>query len=340
MFDSTECNPESGPTAPGAAGSNGAVVVFGGAGFIGSHLVARLRAQGAGHIICFDKRAPSRPVEGVEYRLGDIRDLGGVHLNCAVPQVFNLAAVHTTPGHLPSEYYDANVLGAVEITRFARRHHTVQVVFISSISVYGPDETAKDEATSPTPVSDYGRSKRMAEMIHEDWLAEAGDRKLVISRPAVVFGPGEGGNFTRLARMLQKGWFVYPGRTNTIKSCIYVEDLVDWLLDAAALDDRFTLFNAAYSERYTIKDIVDTYRAVAFPSVRTVVLPARVLRTLAAILRPVSAAGLGVHPERIEKLMTSTNILPTWAETHGMATRERLKAGLHRWHAKSGGTFT
>lgn len=229
--------------------------------------------------------------------------------------------------------------GAIQIARFAQRHDTRQIVFTSSISVYGPDEIAKDETTPPAPTSDYGRSKRMAEEIHHDWLQANPERNLVIARPAVVFGLGEGGNFTRLAKMLSRGIFLYPGRRDTIKSCIYVGDLLDWMLEAARRQERFILFNGAYSNRYTIEEIVETFRKVAFPKARTKLVPAPALKTVAALLRPVSATGLGIHPERIEKLMVSTNILPGWAEKAGLPTRDRLEAGLQEWLTQGDGKF-
>ena len=315
------------------------VVVFGGAGFIGTHLMQRLRALGVGTIVSLDIRAPKRPVAGVAYHIGDVRDLSGFSIAARDPLVFNLAAVHTTPGHEPWEYYDANVRGAIEIARFARRHAAHRIVFTSSISVYGPDETAKDETTPPTPVSDYGRSKFIAEQVHRDWLEGDAQNRLVIVRPAVVFGLGEGGNFTRLAKMLKKGVFVYPGRRDTIKSCIGVGDLVEWMLAAAARDDRVILFNGAFSNRYTIEEIVETFRRVAFSKARSVTVPAGLLRGAAALLRPVSATGLGIHPDRITKLMVSTNVLPRWAEQAGLPTRDRLEASLMEWKAQGGGNF-
>lgn len=316
-----------------------AVVVFGGAGFIGGHLMERLKAEGFERIVSVDIRAPKRPVEGVEYLHHDVRALDDLDLGGPVPVLFNLAAVHTTPGHAPWEYYDTNVRGGIGITRFARRHQTRSIIFTSSISVYGPDEIAKDETTAPTPVSDYGRSKFMAEQVHKDWLAEDEGHKLVVSRPAVVFGPGEGGNFTRLARMLKKGFFLYPGRKDTIKSCIYVGDLVSWLLEAGARADRFILFNGAFSNRYTIEEIVETFREVAYPQVKTFMVPSGVLKLAAAILRPLSVANLGIHPDRIEKLMVSTNILPGWAEAAGLDTRDRLQASLEEWKSVGQGEF-
>lgn len=315
------------------------IVVVGGAGFVGTHLMERLISQGLRRIVSIDLRAPKRPVAGVDYRLHDVRDLDSLDLGETVPVLFNLAAVHTTPGHEPWEYYGTNVLGAIGVARFARRHDTKTIIFTSSISVYGPDEVAKDETTPPTPISDYGRSKFMAEQIHRDWLHEVDGRKLVISRPAVVFGLGEGGNFTRLSQMLRKGFFVYPGRKDTIKSCIYVGDLVTWLLEAGSRDDSFILFNGAFSERYTLEQIVETFREIAYPKARTFMVPAGALRSAAAVLRPLSSAGLGIHPDRIQKLMVSTNILPGWAEQAGLPTRDRLRPGLEEWKATGGGLF-
>jgi len=316
-----------------------AIVIFGGAGFIGGHLMERLRSEGFRRIVSVDIRPPRRPAEGVEYIRHDVRALDDLDLGGPVPVLFNLAAVHTTPGHAPWEYYDANVLGAVGIIRFARRHQTRSIIFTSSISVYGPDEIAKDERATPTPVSDYGRSKFMAEQVHRDWLNEDPGRKLVIARPAVVFGPGEGGNFTRLARMLKKGGFLYPGRRDTIKSCIYFRDLVSLMLDAARREDRFILFNGAFSDRYTIEEIVETFRKVSYPQIKTVMVPAGALKMAAAILRPLAITNLGIHPDRIEKLMVSTNIVPGWAEAAGLETRNRLQRSLEDWKSVGKGEF-
>lgn len=318
---------------------SGATFVFGGGGFIGSHFLQRLAGRDQGPLISVDLREPRHRISGVRYLTGDVRDLSQLRYDGAIARVANFAAVHTTPGHDPWEYYDTNVRGALEVTQFARRHSVGQILFTSSISVYGPDERPKSEDSDPNPQSDYGKSKRIAEQIHDSWVAESADHRLVIVRPAVVFGLGEGGNFTRLSRLLERGIFVFPGRRDTIKSCIYVEDLVDWILAAEGLEARRTLFNAAYTNRYTIEEIVSVFRRVAFPRVRTFSVPAPVLRGAAQCLRPMSMAGLGIHPERIEKLMVSTNILPTWAEAAGLATRDRLEDALRDWRDKGNGAF-
>jgi nucleoside-diphosphate-sugar epimerase len=96
-------------------------------------------------------------------------------------------------------------------------------------------------------------------------MEEDSSRKLVICRPAVIFGHGEGGNFTRMAKLLKKGFFIYPGRKDTVKACFYVGDLLEAIEYAARHNQRFTLLNGCYPDRYTMEQIVDTFRQHHFP---------------------------------------------------------------------------
>ena len=316
-----------------------AIVVFGGAGFIGTHLLGHLSRNSGAGLYSVDIKAPKRPVEGVTYLTHDVRDLTGFGLGGEVGTIFNLAAVHTTPGHEDHEYFETNVLGASEVTAFARRCGCKEIVFTSSISVYGPGEETKDETTPPAPTSAYGRSKRLAETIHMRWMDEAADRNLRICRPAVIFGRGEGGNFTRMASLLRKGWFVYPGRKDTIKACVYVEDLVESFDIARGRPERFVLYNGCYPDRYTLEQIVEAFRGSYAKSARTVMVPRAVVMGVARALRPVSTLGLGVHPDRVTKLVKSTDVFPGWLDGNGYAKRGQIQSALDRWASDSNGTF-
>lgn len=318
-------------------------IVFGGAGFIATHLLRRLVQESGRRLISVDIRDPVRPVAGVEYLRGDVRDLSGFTVDWAggtVGTLYNLAAIHVTPGHPNHAYYETNIAGATQITALAHRLGAPRIVFTSSISVYGPSESSKNEDTRPAPESAYGWSKLLAEQIHQAWLEQESGRRLVICRPAVVFGAGEGGNFTRLAGLLRQGIFVYPGRKDTIKACIYVEDLLDALAFAQANADRSVLFNGAYPDRYTLEQIVETFRQQYFPKARTVMVPQGVVVGLATLLRPISALGLGIHPDRVMKLVRSTDVIPGWLTAHGLVQAERLPQALARWDRHSQGMFT
>jgi GlcNAc-P-P-Und epimerase len=314
------------------------VLVFGGSGFIGTRLVERLSGEGQ-RVISVDIKPPRVRLDGVVYLNGDVRDLSGFDPGTTIDRIYNLAAVHTTPGHPDHQYYETNILGATSITALARRLGVNEIVFTSSISVYGPGEETKSETTPPAPVSPYGWSKFMAERIQTAWMEEDESRRLVICRPAVIFGPGEGGNFTRMATLLKKGFFVYPGRKDTIKACFYVDDLLEALQFAVERPERFVLFNGCYPDRYTLEQIVETFREKHMQGVKTFMVPRAVVTAAAALLKPFSALGLGIHPDRVTKLVKSTDVVPGWLASVDRAMAGRLPSAIERWNAASGGRF-
>lgn len=317
----------------------GTIVVFGGSGFIGTHLLRRLADAGDHHVISMDLKAPQTRIGGVGYRKVDVRNLEGVRLPTDTVRIYNLAAVHTTPGHATHEYYDTNVAGALEVIKLAESVDVKEIVFSSSISIYGPGEDRKTETSIPAPTSAYGSSKFLAEKIHRNWLEGADDRKLVIARPAVVFGLGEGGNFTRLASLCRKGLFPYPGRRDTIKSCISVDDLLDAIEFARNSAPRYVLFNGAYPQRYTIEQIVNAFISKHFPKTQVMNVPQWILISAAKMLSVVDFFNLGIHPERVLKLIRSTDVYPQWLIENGKEFPNALEEALDKWGRESNGQF-
>jgi nucleoside-diphosphate-sugar epimerase len=313
------------------------VLVTGASGFIGTHLTHRLVAAGA-HVVALDLKPPREILANVDYVVGDVRNLQG----CDIPKIdriFNLAAIHTTPGHPDHEYYDTNVNGAIEVTRLAERDGVGSITFTSSISVYGPSEDRKTESSVPAPVSAYGKSKLMAEKIHQTWMRSGAGRSLVVVRPAVVFGAGEGGNFARMASLLKRGVFVFPGRRDTIKSCIYVEDLIDLFLAASNSPESHVVLNGSYPECPTLEHIVGTLQKQYFPKARLIDVPQRAVMLAAKALSALNGFGLGVHPDRVTKLVRSTHVFPGWAAEKGMFAHKGFASGIDRWAQATGKTF-
>ena len=199
-------------------------IIFGGCGFIGTHMARLLRElRPDAKVYIADIEA-----EGSEFsRFVDVRkpiSMSGEFDKDTL--IFNFAAIHRTPGHPDHAYFETNIRGAENVCEFARKHGIENIVFTSSIAPYGAAEDLKTEDTLPTPNTPYGISKLVAEEIHREWAAENENRRLSIVRPGIVFGTGEQGYMTRLYQALKKHKFAYAGRKDTIKACIYVKDLV------------------------------------------------------------------------------------------------------------------
>lgn len=305
-------------------------VVFGGAGFIGSHLTASLAAAGAAVLVA-DLQAPTELPSAARFARVDVREPIELEPDAADPLVFNLAAVHRTPGHPDHEYFETNVAGARNVTEFCSRHAAHSLFFTSSISVYGPTEQPVDESSPLRPVSAYGRSKLEAEQIHHEWVGAGDDRRLVIVRPAAVFGPGENGNFTRLARGLRKGFFFYPGRKDTLKACGYVDDLVGSLYFIWAAADPVITYNYGYPEPPTLEEICNAFReAGGLPAPRGSI-PAGPMLAVARLLRAVGMKTF--DPERVRKLVASTNIQARELAERGFPYETDLQSAIARWYA-------
>ena len=102
-------------------------LIFGGSGFIGSHLSNLLESR----YINMDIMGQTRNFQFVDVRLPI-----DIELKNQVDTIFNLAAIHTTPGHESREYFDTNINGAENVCNFARINKIKTVVFTSSIAPY------------------------------------------------------------------------------------------------------------------------------------------------------------------------------------------------------------
>lgn len=315
-------------------------IVFGGAGFIGSHLIRQLHEGGEyDEIFCVDIATPRFKTDGASYVNFNVLEPIPADLCGTGPaDIFNLAAVHTTPGHEDWEYYWTNIHGASHVCRFASAVGCQSLVFTSSISVYGPSEEQKDETSKLEPTSAYGRSKLLAEGVHKLWQSEQPTtRRVTIVRPAVIYGHTERGNFTRLAGLLSRGRFVYPGRKDTIKSCGYVKDLIRSMLFMRSHNDGVATYNFCRPERYTSEQICAAFGKVAGYAAPRIVAPMWLIELAALPFEIVSALGFknDINRERVRKLFNSTNIYPKRLLDEGFDFRYDIVGSLADWKTTS-----
>ena len=297
-------------------------IIFGGSGFIGTHLIHLLKenVKTGDKIYDLDIVMPGEEGvvpgiveknESVEYIRSDVRKPIEFDFKPTKDDIiFNLAAVHRTPGHSDYEYFETNIRGAENVTFFAERHGINKILFTSSIAPYGAAEEMKEETTLPTPNTPYGISKLVAEKIHQIWQVKDEKRELTIVRPGIVYGKGEHGNMTRLYKGLKGHYFMYTGRKDTIKACIYVKELV-LFFKYRMMDNSFPgtdIYNCTFEPAFNIEQICGTIQKATNMKRFIPLIPGRLLMTAATILGPIGGKKLGIHPARVKKLMISTNI--------------------------------
>lgn len=211
---------------PEAAASERRFLVTGGGGFIGEQITRALRQLGHS-VTVLDLLPPQRHVEGVRYLIGDVRDAEAVREALRqVTGVFHLAAAHHDSNIERDTYFDVNERGTRTLTEVMTELGVHEICFFSSCAVYGGAPEPHEESGPTQPMAPYGASKLAAESILQQWNAESANRRILIMRPPVVFGPGNYANMFALIDQLARGRFARVGPGLNHKSLAYVENLV------------------------------------------------------------------------------------------------------------------
>ncbi|AET70578.1 nucleoside-diphosphate-sugar epimerase [Desulfosporosinus orientis DSM 765] len=326
-------------------------ILFGGTGFIGTNLINLIKTSSLkpeDKIYALDIVMPGEEgvvpgivekFEGVIYVRLDVRQPIEFNFNSTEKDIiFNLAAVHRTPGHPDYAYFETNIKGAENVTAFADRNGIKRILFTSSIAPYGAAEELKCEDTLPTPNTAYGISKLVAEKIHAIWQAKDESRCLTIVRPGVVFGKGEHGNFTRMYKGIKNRYFFYAGRTDTIKASIYVKELAEFI-KYRMIDNDFTgvgLYNCTYEPAFTVKQSCEAIKKATGLKRKTLVIPSWILMIASVVLYPFGGKKLGLHPARVKKLEVSTNISGKKLAASGYKLKYSLDEALLDWFEDCG----
>ena len=209
-------------------------LVTGATGFIGSHLVEELQRRGFAVRCLVRKASQTRFLEtlGVELVPGDYQDPGSLQAAVGdVDYVFHLAAVLTALNW--EAYRRANVEATKNLLAacLAWNPGLRRFVFVSSISAAGPSEKgrARTEDDPSTPISDYGRSKLLAEQAVESYARRF---PVVIIRPPNVIGPRQR-ELLEAIRLIRRRIVPVIGTGEPQTSLCYVGDVVEALILAA-----------------------------------------------------------------------------------------------------------
>jgi nucleoside-diphosphate-sugar epimerase len=313
-------------------------VIFGGAGFIGTHLARHfLDTKRFDHIHLADiAPSPLSAVNGISCSRTDVRQPIPKDLTAGpVDWIFNLAAIHREPGHEPYEYFETNLSGAKNVCRFAETVGCRNIYFTSSISVYGPTAGPTSEASPIRPATPYGSSKYPAELIHEGWRKAGDNRRLIISRPGVVYGPGDPGNIMRMIRAIRKGYFAFPGSPDIYKSYAYIYGLLDSVDFAMGRENPFVVYNYVETPTKPLREIVGQVKEYFDCRAVVVPLPLWLLLPVSKLVQRVSGNGNPIHPVRVKKAATPTHIVPQTLIDLGFKFKYDFQSSLRHWQTVS-----
>jgi dihydroflavonol-4-reductase len=204
------------------------ILITGATGFVGSHLLEKLRSRGEA-VRCLVRPATDtrRLPTGVEIALADLATGQGVDRALeGIATVIHVAGV--TKALSPAHYFAGNARATETLAR-ALAGRSIRMVHVSSVAAIGPslDGRPVEEDAAPHPVSTYGRSKLEGEILVRSLVPDA-----VIVRPPVVYGPRDTDVF-QILKAVSKGLVLQISGGERWFSTIYVEDLADGLWAAA-----------------------------------------------------------------------------------------------------------
>jgi UDP-glucose 4-epimerase len=152
------------------------VLVVGGAGYIGSHMVAAL-IQAGYHTVVFDNLSTGHlemvPTEALFIKgdLGNFQEIEAVFKSQTLNAVIHMAASSIVPESVqnPLKYYQNNVAACIPLLKLMMDHHVPHMIFSSTAAVYGnPSEIPLSEEAVTKPINPYGNSKLMIEQMIRD----------------------------------------------------------------------------------------------------------------------------------------------------------------------------
>ncbi|MDR8393486.1 NAD(P)-dependent oxidoreductase [Aliifodinibius sp. S!AR15-10] len=327
-------------------------IVTGGSGFVGTHLINHLSNENAYEkVIILDLVPPTEEFQevttDVKFIQCDIRkpiDPPPLQeLGCDEDTViYNLAAICRIPGFPEIDYFRTNIKGAENVCQLAEELGCRRMVFTSSVSPYGASEDLKTEESIPQPKDPYGSSKLVAEYIHKGWqLKEPENRMLSILRPGIIYGEGEQANFTRLYESQKKGFFAYPGRKDTKKACVYVKDVARACYHFSKKRQGQHLYNLVYEEAPAIEKICLTLADQTDARKPLLLIPGPLLIFAAYCImilgKLIGKEFNGIHPDRVRKVMISTNISGKKLSESDFQLQYNLKEGIKDWYSDCNG---
>jgi nucleoside-diphosphate-sugar epimerase len=236
------------------------ILVTGGTGFTGSHLVRRLLEEGhAVRVIDVQRGLFFEELQrmGAEIFIGSITDRELVRRAVAGCQVVHHMAAMFRKVNLPKKvYWEVNVEGTRALLDAALKFGIEKLVYCSTCGVHGNVRTKVADENSPVLPEDYYQyTKYEGERVAAEFINKG--LQVTTLRPTAIYGPGDPERFLRLFRMVASGRFLMFGNGNIHYHPLYIDNLVD-AFELAARADQGTCeaYLIGDEKSYTLNELV------------------------------------------------------------------------------------
>jgi nucleoside-diphosphate-sugar epimerase len=246
------------------------VLVTGGTGFTGSHLVRRLLDRGDEVVVMDNQKGlfyDDLKARGAKIELGSITERELIEkLVPGCELVYHIAAAFRQL-NVPNRYYwDVNVEGTRHLVDASHRAKVRRFVYCSTQGVHGHIKTPPGSEQSPIVPEDYYQlTKYEGEKVVQEYVGKGLDAVTV--RPTAIYGPGDPERFLILFRLAKRGSFLMFGNGRTYYHPVYIDNLVDaFELAGTKQGIRGQTYIIGDERYYTISDLVlEVGKAVGVP---------------------------------------------------------------------------
>lgn len=256
------------------------VLVTGGSGFIGSHVVDKLRDKGI-EVRIYDMVLPTfrKDVEYYQASLLDLESLGMAMMG--IDAVYHLAAIADVKDVFERPHYSEsiNVRGTINVLEAARRSGVKRVIYASTIWVYSDaaPENVDENTPLPAPSHLYTATKLASEYYCQAYAKLYG-MGVTILRYGIPYGPrARGGAVIPIfvSKILKGEPLTIAGDGGQYRRFVYVEDLAEGNVLALKSIAKNKIYNLDGNEKITIRQIVDTVQKITGIAAKTETIPSR-----------------------------------------------------------------
>ena len=301
--------------------------IVGGSGFVGSRLIKLL---GKEKCINLDKNQSLIYPEITI--LGDIRKIDEINITNDCSFIVLLAAEHRDDVLPTKLYYDVNVEGTTNVLEAMDKAGVKNLIFTSSVAIYGLNKNNPDETHLRDPFNHYGKSKWQAEEAIKKWFDnDPNGKSVTILRPTVIFGERNRGNVYNLLKQISSGKFMMIGNGQNKKSMAYVGNIVALIKNRLKkVDQGYHVFNYADKPDFSMTELVSVIESKMNISVPKLKIPYW-MGMLGGygfdLLALVTRKKLAISSVRVKKFCASTQFDATRAHANFKAPFT-LKEGL------------